>query len=251
MSHFTVFTYNIHKGFTAGNLEFKLHQMRDAIESVSPDIVCLQEVQGQHDKQAQKVKDWPDEAQFDFIAKSLWPHVAYAKNALYSAGHHGNAILSKYPILEWDNIDVSHITSASRSLLHAKLEVPGLDHPLHVMCIHFGFFKRERKTQLVSLTERISETVPAGEPLIIAGDFNDWRQIAREHLETDLGLREVFQSSNGDYAKTFPSWAPTLIVDRIYYRDCVLNQGKCLDSDPWKSLSDHLPLLAEFIWEAE
>lgn len=249
MSNFSLFTYNIHKGFTAGNLEFKLHQMRDAVEAIGPDIVCLQEVQGQHDKQAKKVDNWPEESQFDFIAENLWPHVAYGKNARYSAGHHGNAILSKFPIIAWDNINVSHITSASRSLLHAKLEIPNQSVPLHVMCIHFGLFKQERHTQLGTLTDRITHVVPKNEPLIIAGDFNDWRVIAREYLETDLGLREAFQAQHGQYAKTFPSWAPTLVVDRVYYRNCAIDQAECLDTPTWRGLSDHLPLFADFLYE--
>lgn len=246
MPDLSLFTYNIHKGFNAGNMEFTLHQMRDAIKDVNPDIVCLQEVQGKHDKQAAKVENWPEETQFEFIASSIWPHVVYGKNALYKAGHHGNAILSKYPIIEWENIDVSHITSASRSLMHAKLEVPHFDTPVHVMCIHFGFFKHERKTQLISLSDRIQSTIAKREPLIIAGDFNDWRQIAREHLETDIGMREVFQELKGCYAKTFPAWAPTLLVDRVYYRDLALYNGTCMDGDLWRNLSDHLPLYAEF-----
>ncbi len=46
--------------------------------------------------------DMPPEeldSQFAFLADEIWPHFAYGKNAIYSAGHHGNAILSKHPIL--------------------------------------------------------------------------------------------------------------------------------------------------------
>jgi len=44
-----ILTINTHKGFTTFNRRFVLPQLRDAIRSVNPDIVCLQEVLGEHD----------------------------------------------------------------------------------------------------------------------------------------------------------------------------------------------------------
>jgi endonuclease/exonuclease/phosphatase family metal-dependent hydrolase len=44
-----VLTINIHKGFTAFNRRFILPELRDAVRSVSADIVCLQEVMGAHE----------------------------------------------------------------------------------------------------------------------------------------------------------------------------------------------------------
>lgn len=43
---FKVLTINIHKGFTAFNRRFILPELRDAVRTVSADIVCLQEVMG-------------------------------------------------------------------------------------------------------------------------------------------------------------------------------------------------------------
>ncbi len=44
-----VLTINTHKGFTAFNRRFILPELRDAVRSVSADIVCLQEVMGAHE----------------------------------------------------------------------------------------------------------------------------------------------------------------------------------------------------------
>lgn len=41
-----VLTINTHKGFTAFNRRFILPELREAVRSVSADIVCLQEVMG-------------------------------------------------------------------------------------------------------------------------------------------------------------------------------------------------------------
>src|SRR5665213_3483852 len=102
-----VLTYNIHKGFSAGNSEYVLEQMREAIRSVNADLVFLQEILGEHKKHQKRISNWPEDSQFEFLANAVWPHHAYGKNAIYTQGHHGNAVLSKFPIAHWENLDVS------------------------------------------------------------------------------------------------------------------------------------------------
>lgn len=240
-----VLTYNIHKGFSVGNVRFVLHQIKEALQTIHPDLVFLQEIQGEHSKRQSKIENWPEEPQFEFLADELWPHFAYGKNAIYKKGHHGNAILSKYPIVAWENIDVSLHRRASRSLLHCTIEIPPLRQQIHAICIHLGLFKVEREKQLSILCNRIESHVPHQDPLVVAGDFNDWRGHAEDLLETDLGLQEVFKNLTGHHAKTFPAWQPTLPVDRIYYRGFKPLQGEHFNKEPWHKLSDHLPLYAE------
>jgi len=218
--------------------------MKLAIEKLSPDLVFLQEVQGQHVKREKKQEQWPKEGQFDFIAESLWPHVVYGKNAVYQAGHHGNAMLSKYPFLSHENINVSTTARASRSLLHTTLEVNGT--LVHLLCVHLGLFKDERKKQIQTLASRIKAHVPEGTPLVLAGDFNDWRQGLGQILEQELGLSEAMKEVHGEHAKSFPAIKPALHVDRIYYRGLRLLDASCLNSKPWKALSEHLPRNANF-----
>lgn len=241
-----VLTYNIHKGFNIGNTRFVLHEMKEALRTIDADLVFLQEIQGEHEKKQKKVERWPDESQFEFLADELWPHFAYGKNAVYRKGHHGNAILSKYPIIEWENIDVSLHKRASRSLLHCLIELPESKHKVHAICTHLGLFKIEREQQLTTLVERIESHVPHKEALIVAGDFNDWRGHAEYHLEHDLDLQEIFKKMTGDHAKTFPATKPRLEVDRVYYRGLKPELCKQLRREPWHKLSDHIPLYAEF-----
>lgn len=241
-----ILTYNIHKGFTAGNIKFVLHRIREALEKTDVDLVFLQEIQGEHTRREERIANWPQKPQFEFLAENLWPHYVYGKNAMYRLGHHGNAILSKYPFVRWENIDVSKHKRASRSLLHGELEIPGVTQKIHVICIHFALFKTERNKQLERLKARISAHIADDEPLIIAGDFNDWRGNAERFLETELGLHEAFKTSQGHHAKTFPSWKPKLPVDRVYYRNIELLDCVRLAKSPWRTLSDHVPLLASF-----
>ncbi|MDH5483842.1 MAG: endonuclease/exonuclease/phosphatase family protein [Gammaproteobacteria bacterium] len=240
-----ILTYNIHKGFTAANRKFILHDIKEAIRNINADIVFLQEIQGQHIIKQNKIGNWPNDSQFEFLADQVWKHHAYGKNAIYKSGHHGNAILSKYPFIEWENINVSSMKTASRSLLHGTIELPNGE-KLHLICVHLGLLDTEREKQLSTLVQRINSHVPHDAPLIIAGDFNDWRGRAERYLNTDLDLFEVFKRSTGKHAKSFPAWFPTLKMDRIYSRGLENIDCQRLNRIPWRKLSDHTPLLATF-----
>ncbi len=246
-SHFKILTYNIHKGFSASNRRFILHGIKDALQEVDADVLFLQEIQGEHQHHSSRIENWPDNGQFEFLADEIWPHHAYGKNAIYNKGHHGNAILSKYNFCEWENINVSLMKTASRSLLHGTLDIPFISSRMHVICVHLGLFGHERERQLEQLIKRINSHVPQNEPLIIAGDFNDWRSRAERHLNNILGVKEVFKDLHGQHARTFPAWLPVLPMDRIYTRGLEVVDCRPLDGHPWRRLSDHLPLMSEFI----
>ena len=241
-----ILTYNIHKGFSTSNRHFILHDIKESLRLIDADVLLLQEIHGERVISNNRFDDWPNNRQFEFLADQVWSHHAYGKNAIYESGHHGNAILSKYPFVEWENIDVSFMRSASRSLLHGIIHIPDIDQKIHIVCVHLGLFGRERASQLSTLVKRIGAFVPSDEPLVIAGDFNDWRGHADRYLHHDLGLKEAFKSTRGDYARTFPAALPVLAMDRIYYRGLDVVQSTRLHNQPWNRLSDHTPLLAEF-----
>jgi endonuclease/exonuclease/phosphatase family metal-dependent hydrolase len=241
-----VLTYNIHKGFSTGNRRFILHDIKESLRIVDADVLFLQEIHGERTISNNRFDDWPNNRQFEFLADQVWPHHAYGKNAIYKSGHHGNAILSKYPFVKWENIDVSFMQSASRSLLHGSIQLPGIEQKIHIICVHLGLFGPERASQLSTLAKRINSHVPSDEPLVIAGDFNDWRGLAERYLHQDLGVTEVFKSTRGAYARTFPAVLPVLSMDRIYFRGFDVIHCQRLHDQPWDRLSDHTPLLAEF-----
>lgn len=241
-----VLTYNIHKGFDMSNRRFILHQIKEALVEADADLLFLQETQGEHRQKEKQISDWPSLSQSEFIAEGVWPHYVYGKNAIYEAGHHGNAILSKYPFESWENINVSPFTWASRSVLHGVIKLPNHHQDVHILCVHFGLIGTERRQQLVSLCERIDNHVPHDAPLIVAGDFNDWLGRAERHFYEHLGLQEVFRATHGVHARTFPAWLPFLPMDRIYYRGFTPLSCQRLSHAPWHLLSDHAPLAASF-----
>jgi endonuclease/exonuclease/phosphatase family metal-dependent hydrolase len=242
----TVMTVNIHKGFTTFNRRFILPELRDAVRKVGADVVFMQEVLGMHDEHGKKIEDWPEEGgQYEFLADSIWPQFAYGQNMVYPKGHHGNAVMSKFPIVHHQNHDVSVAGPEKRGLLHCVLQIPNHAKEVHAICVHLGLAEAHRQQQLDLLCKITHTEVPADAPLIVAGDFNDWRRRANEVLLREAGLHEIFVTAYGEPAKTFPAIFPVLSLDRIYVRNCSVHLPVVLPRRPWSHLSDHAPLVAE------
>lgn len=242
-------TYNIHKGFSPANRNFILSQIKESIRETHATLVCLQEVIGTHDGHAKNVEGWPEMSQLEYLADQTWKHYAYGKNAVYTEGHHGNAVLSKYPITFWENEDASVNKLEQRGFLHAVIQVPEIG-SVHVISLHLNLFESDRLTQLKQLCARVRRMVPENEPLLIAGDFNDWRKKAGPILDEELGLKEAFVETKGHHARTFPSVFPVVALDRIYFRGLQCKNAGVIFSPLFGKLSDHLPLIAEFLPKA-
>lgn len=239
-----ILTLNTHKGFTSFNRRFMLHELREAIRSVGADVVFLQEVLGEHLGGRARVAAWPRVPQYEFLADTLWPHFSYGRNAVYPDGHHGNALLSSFPITRFRNVDASIAGPERRGMLHCTLRQPAWSCDVHAICVHLGLAGSHRLRQLALLCELI-DTLPAHEPLIVAGDFNDWFLRAGRILCSCAGLQEVFVQLKGRPARTFPACFPVLALDRIYCRNAASVDARVLSRAPWSQLSDHAGLFAE------
>jgi len=240
-------TYNIHKGLSCFNQRVMLHELRDRLRGLGVDIIFLQEVIGAHSRLAARFQNWPENSQYEFLADSIWPDYAYGRNAVYDHGHHGNAILSRFPILHWENEDISAHRFESRGLLHCEIAIPGWEEILHCICVHLGLFKRGRGQQLQAMEKRIRQLVPAHAPLVVAGDFNDWHGVANPLLSDRLQLTEVFRHAHGKSARSFPSFLPLLRLDRIYIRGFEVKHARVLQNRLWSGISDHAALSANIV----
>ncbi len=245
MTTLKIATYNIHKGLSQFNRRMVLPELRERLRELGADVVFLQEVRGEHTRIARRhALDYPQQPQHEFLAEQIWPHSVYGMNAAYEAGHHGNAILSRYPILRWDNQDISAHGFESRGVLHCELALPQREEILHCMCVHLGLFKRGRGRQFGALVERINRMVPEHAPLILAGDFNDWNNHASHLLAHELQLHEVFDASHGKLARSFPAGLPLLRMDRIYVRGLNIRHSEVF---AWRKISDHAALSATLV----
>jgi endonuclease/exonuclease/phosphatase family metal-dependent hydrolase len=239
----TVVTYNIHKGLSQFNKRLVLHEIKDRLKTLDADVAFLQEVQGKHDRQARRHVTWPEVSQHEYLTHE-GAHCVYGMNAVYQDGHHGNAVVSRHPIPVWENIDISHHPIESRGLLHCEVEIPGWGRRVHCINVHLGLWARSRRYQLEWLSERIRAAVPDSVPLIVAGDFNDWRKKASDYLREELGLVEVFETIEGRPARTYPAKMPFFRLDRIYVRGLTVEGVERHVGIQWSKLSDHVALAA-------
>jgi endonuclease/exonuclease/phosphatase family metal-dependent hydrolase len=236
-------TFNIHKGFSQFNRRMMVHELRERLRLLNPDIVFLQEVQGLHLGHAENHHNWPDAAQHEFLAEDFWQAAAYGRNMLYDHGHHGNAILSRFPILHAHNQDVTHLQFEKRGLLHCRIELPA-GPPAHCVCVHLSLFGYSRRKQLAALADYLNGMDDPGAPLIIAGDFNDWSNRAGKLLEQSLGMTEVFSNQGNVPVRSFPAAMPMFRLDRIYVRGFSVHRTEVHHGLPWSKISDHAALSA-------
>ena len=245
-----VASYNIHKGLSSTpllNRRLTIHELRDKLHQLGADIVFLQEVRGRHDRHARRFENWPAAPQYEFLADTVWSDFAYGRNSVYDTGHHWNAILSRFTIVACDNQDVSMRRFERRGVLHCEIRLPGWKGPLHCVCVHLGLRGHERSRQMEKLRQRIERLVPRDAPLIVAGDFNDWRQRATHELAHPLNLHEVYEFVHFRPARTFPAVLPLMTLDRIYVRGFQVRNAHVHHGRAWARISDHAALTATLL----
>jgi len=264
-----VATYNIHKGVTGIRGLPRIHEVRLALNSIDADIVFLQEVQDRNERLSRHA-NYHTGTQLEFLAASGYEHRAYGMNAVYPHGHHGNAILSRHAIGNFTNHDVSDHALEKRGMLHAVARCgsgKSKERDVHLLCVHFGLINRSRLRQASFLIDFVEKEIPRGAPIIIAGDFNDWQRRVDVVLRARLGVKEVAaeavakarprtvldrllpwrggRDAQAGVARTFPSFAPWLTLDRIYVRGFKVLSMHVPKGITWARRSDHAPLIAE------
>ena len=235
-----VATYNIHKGVQglgpARRLE--IHNLALAIETLDADIVCLQEVRAMNRKEASYFTGWPELPQAEFLAPEGYEAV-YRTNAVTRHGEHGNALLSRWPVLAHSHEDMSDHRFEQRGLLHVEVDVQG--RVVHVIVVHFGLIPASRARQVAQLGRYIEREVPHDAALVVAGDFNDWGTRIQRTLH-GIGMR----SSDAVRCPTYPSRLPVVQLDQIFARGLKPLSLHVPRGRIWGRMSDHLPLIGEF-----
>jgi len=184
VSAIRVISYNIHKGRSATGSRESLADLRLGLYGLRPDLLFLQEVQGRNEMRSSL------HAQHESLSAALGMEAAYGCNAVRPRTDHGNALLTRFPILHQENLDISDHRLEQRGLLHVVIDMDG--RPVHCLVVHLGLFGGGRSRQIAALVERIRLWVPDDEPLLIAGDFNDWKNQLAPLFVRQLQLYEVF-----------------------------------------------------------
>ena len=243
-----VATYNIHKGVrgVGPRKRLEIHNLLQGVEALDADLVFLQEVRlfntGEARRFGRGAAGWPTQGQAEYLTPAGYSS-AYRSNAYTRQGEHGNALLSRFPIGEIGHRDVSDHRFEQRGLLHVPVRWRGLT--LHAVVAHFGLAAGSRLRQVQRLADFIDAEVPAGEPVAVAGDFNDWA----EKLDAPMRERGLTRAHAPGIAAarcaTFPSRVPVFAHDRVYTRGLHCRAAQVPRGSAWARMSDHLPLVVE------
>ncbi|MHB1124288.1 MAG: endonuclease/exonuclease/phosphatase family protein [Ramlibacter sp.] len=240
MALLRVATYNIHKGVQGLGPARRLEilNLGHAVEQLDADIVCLQEVRKLHRREERYFTRWPELPQAEFLCPEGYAAV-YQTNATTRHGEHGNAMLSRWPIVSHGHEDMSDHRFEQRGLLH--VEVRTHRRTVHVIVLHLGLIAGSRVRQVEQLGKFIEREVPRTAPLVVAGDFNDWGGKLRPAMDR-IGLRDFV----GERVLTYPSRLPLTQLDYVYARGLKPVGVHVPRGRIWGRMSDHLPLIAEF-----
>jgi len=231
-----VMTYNIHH---ARGMDDQVDPIRIAavLENYKADIVGLQEVD-RFVERSQRL-DLTDE-----IAKaSGLPYAVFGKNIDHQGGDYGNAILSRYPILESYNHHLTMLRPGEqRGILWAKIKTPS--GPVWFASTHIDY-RRENEERISNVKEflamsEVKKKAEPGTPLIIVGDFNDFPD-TEVHKLMKSGFRDSWEVVGKGKGFTYSSVEPRSRIDYVYLRQGDALQPKSM-SIPKTQASDHSPL---------
>ncbi|MEP6865366.1 MAG: endonuclease/exonuclease/phosphatase family protein [Deltaproteobacteria bacterium] len=238
-------TYNIHKCIGGVDRRYDPQRTADVITNLHPDVVLLQEVD--HD-----VPRSNRDRQVDLLGDLVGMRYRswFSNVDVRGGGCYGNAILSRYPIVETSNIDLSIRFKKKRSVLHGVIRVREHDHEaggepidrtVHVFNMHLGLARFERRIQLKKfLDAHPFQGMQHETPVLVGGDLNDVYGGLGDLLRP-AGFRGIERRP-----LTFPAWGPVRALDAVFVRGGVdfVKLSRC-DSEIARRASDHRPLVAE------
>lgn len=226
-STFRVVSYNIH---TAVSTDGQVDPEATArvIEAEDPDVVLLQEV----------TRGWVIAGSLDsaeYLSDRLGMPYVYAGAA---DGQFGNAILSRFPILEWETTFLPQGTGPMRrNAVRAVLDL-GRGERATVIVAHLDHREEGAPTRLGQI-ERLVELSDGDPRAVVAGDMN--ARPGSEELArlTGAGLVSAQDEVGDPSLGTYPSTDPDRRIDYIF-------GGRAVEfadfSRPLTTASDHLPL---------
>jgi endonuclease/exonuclease/phosphatase family metal-dependent hydrolase len=233
-----VISYNIHKCIGGVDRKYQPDRVAEVLRKLDADVLMLQEVdagvaRSNGDKQTELLGDL-----VGMRYRTWFPNVD-----IRGGGHYGNAILSRYPIIESSNIDLTIRFKKRRSVLHGVLRVrhDDVDRTVHLFNMHLGLARFERRIQLRKFLECDPFAYMHHEtPVVVGGDLNDVYGGLGELLRPS-GFRGIEKRP-----LTFPAWGPVRPLDAIFVRGTVdfLKLSRC-ESELARRASDHRPLVAD------
>ena len=228
-----IVTYNIHR---SRGLDRRTRPQRIAavLRAVDADIIALQEVVGPG-------LGGPGHA--EEIGAALGMGWVMAPTRTLRRHHFGNVVLSRFPIRDHAQLDLSWKTCEPRNSQRVAIEI-GPGRPLYVYNVHLGTALLERRYQAPRLAAWVQDRRIHG-PKLVVGDFNEWgRGIVSDHLAERLKSVDLYPHLRR--RRTYPGFFPLLHLDHIYFEgDIDIRRIELPRSRQALVASDHLPLVAD------
>lgn len=221
----TVLSYNIHHAEGKDTI-LDLERIARVINSVSPDMVALQEVD-MNTERTGKVN------QIEVLAKLTHMNFVFGKSIDLLGGQYGNAILSKLPIKSHETLALPG--NEPRSALAAILDL-GDKTEIVLISTHLST-SREKRLESIEPIEKIVKNYK-DLPLVLAGDLN---AVPESNLLFELGKK--MKNATVDL-KTSPADNPKRQIDYILYAtkdQWSVESSRVLDE---KIASDHRPVIS-------
>jgi endonuclease/exonuclease/phosphatase family metal-dependent hydrolase len=236
---FRIASYNIHKGIGGVDRRYRPERIVETLKRYNPDIVLMQEVDDQ-------VPRSRHDCQVELFADALeMKSQAYQRNVTLKKGHYGNAILSRFPLVDVQHIDLTIPLKKRRRCLvaHCHLKYNGHQRTLLIANVHLGLAGFERKMQLRKILDHDAiRHTHRNTPMIVGGDFNDVWGTLGSKIMVPAGF-----AAAGKAIRTFPAAFPARALDHLFYRgDLQLHHAFASRSKIARQASDHLPLIVDF-----
>ena len=230
----TVVTYNINHGQGMDGIYSSIRIAR-TLEQYEPDLVALQEV----DMGTNRVNQ---DRQAEVIANHLGMFYVFGNTVNYIGGEHGNAILSKYPIISSQNSDISpDITSERRGLLRATVDLEF--RTLKFYSTKFGVMDEEQKYHSRRIGKFFNRT-KLNEPVIFGGDLGvkPFSPLLASLMKNMIDLGTRFNSPTA----TYPTNLMSRRLDYILVNKYVEPIEYSIPIDELSTISsDHLPIMVK------
>lgn len=238
LNQFKLMCYNIHKGKSFLTRKRVFAELKEIIHKVDADIVFLQEVRNYHDKDFELYQT----TQLEYLSNNQY-ELFYGKNCEYKNGHHGNGILTKYPVIESQNFNITVSKLEKRGVFYNKLKIGNEE--LYTFCTHLNLRKSDRKKQIILLEKIIEDVLPNKHSnVLLLGDFNDFDNSIAQHFK-----RHHFHILEGH--KTYPNFLPMFSPDKIFSKNLIIENSYVLKEKRLIAMSDHLPLISQYRFNYE
>jgi endonuclease/exonuclease/phosphatase family metal-dependent hydrolase len=230
-------TYNIHKGIGGTDRRYRLERILHVIAAEEPDFVCLQEV----DRNVRRTRYHDQPA---LLAEKLRAEAhLYQLNVPIRQGGYGNLLLSRWPIQRRHQVSLRLGDRKPRGAQMAIVDTP--EGTLHLVNWHLGLRERERRWQVDHLLAHALFRESAHLPTLIAGDYNDWRNVLGRHSFAKHGFAQA--TDPVARYRSFPAFWPLASLDKVYHRGPLkVKEARVVRHRLTYRASDHLPLVVDF-----